>query len=235
MGFAKSYRAAMECHDMGSALYEPPFASEIRPGTCGYLDKLGTWQPLFDLTDGMALQLAGMTEPENTGKRMPEKMVETGPDKPLLAQRMRSVQHDFSVDPPLEAAGIPASCSMWWEFEAMADFGAVLICPHPLRKEGFYESTDWEDWARQNARAIIKHKKQVKEHPLWIVTTTYTTKQALINVWEDKDNKVSIGFSVGIDGIADLSPSVAFARSSSGSNWRRLPPKVCMLHPWLSA
>jgi hypothetical protein len=149
----------------------------------------------------------------------------------MVFQMVRADHHEFSVDPPLEAAGIPASCSFWWEFEAKTDFGAVLICPHPLQKDGFYESPEWEKWAKRNARAIIKAKPQVKTHPLWIITTTYTTKQALINVWEDKDNKVSIGFSVGVDGIVDLSPSVSFARSSSGSNWRRIPPKVCVPNP----
>jgi hypothetical protein len=227
MGLSEQYQATMETHDMGTAMYQPTFASEMRPGTCGFLDDKGNWVPLFDLTDSLTLQLSGMTAPEGTAKSMPAKEIETGPDKPLVGMRMSSTRHEFSVEPPLAATGIPASCSFWWEFEAKTDIGAVLICPFPLSKQGYYESGDWEDWAKENARAIVKKYKSVKSHPMWIVTTTYTTKQALIDAWEGKDNTSSIGFSVGVEDIVDLSPSVAFERSSKGSNWRKFPPTVC--------
>lgn len=62
---------------------------------------------------------------------------------------------------------------------------------------------------------------------MWLVTTVYATKEAWINVWGDKDNVVSIGFSAGVEGVAKLALSVVFAESSSGSNWRTLPAVVC--------
>lgn len=105
----------------------------------------------------------------------------------------------------------------------MTDFGAVLACPFKLQKEGFYEDRSWVSWAKGNARTIIRARPEVKQQGLWLVTTVDSTREALINVWGDKSNVVSIGFSAGMTGVAQVAPFVECTKSTSGSNWRRVP------------
>ena len=223
LDFAGEYREAMKCHSMGTSMYEPSFVSVMQPGSCGYLDKLGCWQPMFSLSDANALQTAGIVMPE---KAIPMPAIHIGTPKPLHANTTKSTEHHFELEPPLAAAtGVPATCSMWWDFTSRYGLGAVLACPSGLRKEGYFEGPDWARWARDNASAIIKHRPKVKDHNIWIITTIYATKEAWINVWGDKENVVSIGFSAGVEGIAKVAPSVEFSKSSSGSNWRTIPAR----------
>jgi hypothetical protein len=219
--FGDKYRQAMKCHSMGVAMYEPTFASKMKPGSCGYLNKLGNWQPMFDLSDEDTLKAAGITAPERA-IAMPVMDIST--PKPLHGNATRSKEHKVELEPPLAAAtGVPVTCSVWWDFTSKYGFGTVLACPSGLRKEGYFESADWAGWAKENAAAIIKYRPKIKEHNLWIITTTYTTKEAWINVWGDSESTVSIGFSAGVEGIAKVAPSVAFSKSASGSNWRTIP------------
>lgn len=135
INFSERYLKTMQGHSMGNALYEPALTSELRPGMCGYLDGPGSWQPVLDLLDSRTLALASLATPDSIFKRMPSKPINAR--GPLRADTTRVKKHDASIEPPLVAAGIPASCSVWWECESTANFGAALACPYNLTKEGF--------------------------------------------------------------------------------------------------
>lgn len=221
LNFAEQYRETMKCHSMGNAMYEPGFVSVVQPGSCGYLDKLGNWQPVFNLSDTASLQAAGISVP-NKAIREPAKDI--GAPEPFRGNMTKSREHQVDLEPPLAAAtGVPVTCSVWWDFTSKYGFGAVLACPSGLRKEGYFEGPDWVRWAKDNADALIKHRPQVKDHSLWVITTTYATTEAWINVWGGTSNVASIGFSAGVQGIVNAAPSVAFSKSGSGSSWRTIP------------
>lgn len=50
MALHLKYAEQMAHHPFGHALYHPKSVQEIRPGLCGYFDRLGQWQPIVDLT-----------------------------------------------------------------------------------------------------------------------------------------------------------------------------------------
>ncbi|TVY67330.1 Ankyrin repeat domain-containing protein 17 [Fusarium oxysporum f. sp. cubense] len=63
-------------------------------------------------------------------------------------------------------------------------------------------------WFKENQRLFPEIRSAVREYGVWLVTTTYTTKEIALNVWQDKDKVVKLGFSAGIDGIVNLEPSI---------------------------
>ena len=61
-------------------MYKPVSNSILRPGSCGYFDTLGTWNPLVDLTSPSSLQKYGLSSPKEELERIPsEENAEWGP------------------------------------------------------------------------------------------------------------------------------------------------------------
>lgn len=54
----------------GHTLYEPPLSSDLTPGSVGYFDDSGSWNPILQLSQGAkAVQKAGYAELKEVLKR----------------------------------------------------------------------------------------------------------------------------------------------------------------------
>lgn len=59
------YAESMRNHSYGRALYEPESSLVLKPATCGYFSKTGTWTPLLHLSNAAQLASFGLTPFDN--------------------------------------------------------------------------------------------------------------------------------------------------------------------------
>jgi hypothetical protein len=91
---AKVYAENMAHHPYGYALYKPVLSSTLKPGSCGYFDTQGNWQPLVDLTSPNSLQKYGLSSPkEELESISPEENISWGPK---VSRRVTEVNLDIS-------------------------------------------------------------------------------------------------------------------------------------------
>jgi hypothetical protein len=88
------YAENMMLHPYGYALYKPVSSSILRPGSCGYFDAQGAWNPIADLTSPASLQKYGLSIPREELERIPtEENVAWGPK---ISQRVTEMNIDLS-------------------------------------------------------------------------------------------------------------------------------------------
>ena len=74
------YAENMAHHPYGYAMYKPVSSNILKPGSCGYFDSLGTWNPFVDLTSPSSLEKYGLSSPKEELERIPsEENTDWGP------------------------------------------------------------------------------------------------------------------------------------------------------------
>jgi hypothetical protein len=69
MSLLQQYEEQMkENHPYGMALYKPQSTKVLRPGSVGYWNQLGDWNPIVQLDDPASLQLQSLKAPEEERK-----------------------------------------------------------------------------------------------------------------------------------------------------------------------
>lgn len=222
--FAIEYPPSMKNHPYGHAFYEPELASVVRPASCGYLDDSGQWNPIADLNDEDDLKKADLKAPDYD--KMAEKPVRHHQWGPKASNAVRSLKLSGKAAVSAAALGIPASASAMYEFWSVANFGALLICPSKVAQKGYYHRDPFLQWAKTNAEAILKKRPEVKTQGFWVVTTTYSTDDIWVDVWKEKDQRVTLGFKVDVVGAGEIAPSGEFYRGQSASGWTHSTKEV---------
>lgn len=88
------YAENMIHHPYGYALYKPVSSSILKPGSCGYFDAQGAWNPIADLTSPASLQKYGLSIPKEELERIPiEENIAWGPK---VSQRVTEMNLDLS-------------------------------------------------------------------------------------------------------------------------------------------
>lgn len=105
--------------------------------------------------------------------------------------------------------------------------GAVLVMKNPVVRSSIDDGDFLDRWFKENQRLFPEIRSAVREHGVWLVTTTYTTKEIALNVWQDKDKVVKLGFSAGIDGIVNLEPSIERGEKRHADGSFTYRAKVC--------
>lgn len=72
---------------------------------------------------------------------------------------------------------------------------------------------------KENARIIATVWPDVLEYGLFIVTSTYSTDEAQINLLSSNSQKISIGFNSGFVPIGEIAPSTMWHTASADSGW----------------
>jgi len=63
----------------GYAIYEPPLSKDLKPGSVGYFDASGSWNPILQLSDGNMVQRAGYVEVKEKLKLVRDENITWGP------------------------------------------------------------------------------------------------------------------------------------------------------------
>lgn len=215
-----AYAKYMKNHPYGTALYTPLPFRNFHPGSCGYFDVHGSWNPIADLSDPSTLSSQGYSPvPEELHRASPETALQWGPK---ISETTKA--HRLSAEAGISAglaAALPVDLGAWYNFSSVREGGAVLLTKAPVRHERFYYESPFKAWVRQNAVNVVTKRKEVLESGLWIVTSTWTTDECAINVWNGVGKGVNVGFKTGVVEIGELAPSGEWWENGSDGGWIR--------------
>ena len=82
------YADEMANHSLGRSLYHPVWSSFIKPGSCGYFNDLGNWNPIADLSDAKKLEQDGYRPVSEILEKAP-----TGPPTEWGPRHLNSVNY----------------------------------------------------------------------------------------------------------------------------------------------
>ena len=213
-----AYARSMKNHPYGTALYTPlPFRT-FHPGSCGYFDHNGSWNPVADLSSPDLISSTPYSPvPETLSRAPPETVFQWGP-KISSSTKAQKLSLEAGISATV-AAALPADVGAWYHFSSVKEGGAVLLTKAPLRHERFYYESPFKGWVRENAAKLVETRKEVLEHGLWIVTSTWSTQECAINVWNGAGKGVNVGFKTGIVGIGELAPAGEWWEDGRDGGW----------------
>jgi hypothetical protein len=211
----ESYARSMTSHGYGHGFYEPESAEDVRPGLCGYIDDSGRFQTIVDLADKTAVAENGYSAIVT-----PDRMLTTSRRwGPKESSSVKKRETRFEAGASGAIAGVPADASMLLTYSHSSDFGAVLLCPGDILNEGYRQKSPFRKWASENAKNILECCPDVKQHGLFVVTSTWLTTDVSTTAWRDPSKQINIGVKIGVPGIGKLGPSYEYYRAQSSGSW----------------
>lgn len=219
----QNYADSMTYHGYGHGFYEPESTKDVRSGLCGYIDDTGRWQTIIDLTKPADILKDGYTA-IGAVDRMATTKRRWGPKSSSSVSR-----DETSLDATASGAatGFPIDASILWTYSHSSDFGAIVLCPTDVVNEGYRQKAPFRAWALQNAKALLRKYPDVKGNGLFIITSTWSTKDVFTTAWTNPKNRVKIGVKVGATGIAGAGTSKEYYREHSAGSWIEADTKVC--------
>ncbi|EON64522.1 hypothetical protein W97_03755 [Coniosporium apollinis CBS 100218] len=195
------YEEQMKDHPYGLALYKPTSTKLLRPGSVGYWNDLGDWQPIAQLDDPESLQQKRLKAPEEELERAKYKVITDWDRKYSTLVTETNVTGQVGVEIP----GAPASEALTFEYKSSGNFGAILITEKPIHREAFHHESPFKRWVKDNVDALMesKHKDEIKSHRLSIVTDVYSTKKSSLTTWTDSSRTIRVGFKVTAQNAVD--------------------------------
>lgn len=118
-------------------------------------------------------------------------------------------------------SGVPAGATFQVEYTSSTDFGAVLACLAPIRREAYYYSDPFKAWAQANMVALASGslRDDIRENGFFIVTQTHATQKYTLTAWNEKNKSACIGFSVDVEGGAALKADSRWYEGRSVNGW----------------
>jgi len=209
------YHASLRHYGYGYGLFQPELTQKLRPGQCGYIDESGRWQPLLDLTDNQLLVAAGYSPVDPLQRSDPDYQTW----EPRVANTVKGIEVKLEGDTSALAAGLPFDASVAVKYSTSAKFGAILMCDDKVVVECYDLKDPFRAWLFQNASKLLATYPTLKERGLYVATTTYSSSDIHINVWNSSKDEITLGFKVGITGIGGLNPSVRWMRGRATHGW----------------
>lgn len=215
-----AYATHMMNHPFGTALYTPLAARDFHPGSCGYFDAAGSWNPVTDLSDGPRLSAQGYA---SVGEKLEKAPAETDIQwGPLTSENVVARNVDLSGGLSSElAAALPVELSAELAFSNKSSGGALLVTAPPIVHERFYHESVFKQWVVRNAERLVRQRSEIFEYGLCVVTKTWATEDCAIHVWDDAAKEVKVGFDVGVDAIGKLGPGVGWSVNKKDGGWMR--------------
>jgi len=210
------YADLMSNHPFGIALYRPQPRSLFNPGSVGYFDKFGAWNPIAHLEDGEALAAKGLSQVKDKLEKAPvDNGIKWGP-KTSSGVRERKIEFSGGLNP---IPGFPVTASAVFSYSTDKDDGAILLTNSPITFERYYHSTPFKTWCKENALHILKNWEEVKEYGLWIITSVHSTKKCAINMWQTRRREFKVGFDANIATLGELGPNGDWHLSQTDEGW----------------
>lgn len=214
-----TYARLMKCHPFGTALYNPPSSSQFRVGGVGYFDSSGAWNPISDVSTSS--NPLSPIEASQLAKAPREEQI-WGPKLGTSTDG-----HELGVSTgigalPLVAATAgtaPIDISAQWSFQSSSRDGAILLTSGPVVHDRYYHREPFLQWMRLNADQLRKLYPEVKEHGVWVVTSTWTAKEAAINCWNDSGKAVKVGFALKALEIGEVAPKGRWVHQGFAAGW----------------
>ncbi|KDR73010.1 hypothetical protein GALMADRAFT_101440 [Galerina marginata CBS 339.88] len=216
----RQYAEIMKNHPFGLALYRPLPLSVFSPGSCGYFDDFGSWNPITHLENDVMLTKKGLEkvpEEDALDKAPVDNGITWGP-KTSANVKATKLELSAGIDPGL-AIAIPVTVSAIYSYSVDADVGGILLTSSPVTHEHYYHSSPFKNWSKKNAQVILRRWPEVKKHGMWLVTSTYAAKKCAINMTVAKGRGFKVGFAAEAMGLGKLVPCGEWRRSHMDEGW----------------
>jgi hypothetical protein len=118
-------------------------------------------------------------------------------------------------------AGIPVSAAAVYRYQSSTSNGAILMTSPPVVRQRYFYESPFRQWVQDNALRILEQRPEVRDHGLWIVTSTYGTKNCSLNVWSGRQKEVMLGFSAKDVSGGEVGPAAQWYEAASDSDWSR--------------
>ncbi|KAI0444183.1 hypothetical protein F4803DRAFT_512294 [Xylaria telfairii] len=244
-GNPQIYNSLMTYHRYGYALYHPEASLVLKPGVCGYIDGDGEWHTMVDIlainndppedaggaagspqdagrVAGSPQDTAGVTGSQNPQyvalnktSILREKKSLCGP---IITETVESTSFGIGAETTLPP-GIPAEASAIAEFTLNSDFGALLLCKGLVTKNSFNGLDPFREWAKANFGKLLAEFPIIRTYGFYVVTSTWKAKEVFIKSWRKKGHKLSVGFSGGVESVAQISASTQIYGASRANGW----------------
>ncbi|KAG5800751.1 hypothetical protein H9Q69_000310 [Fusarium xylarioides] len=182
-----------------------------RPGSVGYFDRNGNWKKILSLHDVQRNQAPAV---QGTSKKFTHLQQDLTVQQDvrmdietLTSSQTTSTDLGFKIDFPI-LSQTPINVGTNNAYQDSDTLGSVLVMKNPVVCSSIEDGDFLERWFHKNQKLFPKIRSAVKEHGVWLVTSTYTTEEIALSVWKDKDKVVKLGFSAGVEGIANFEPSI---------------------------
>ncbi|KAL6717761.1 hypothetical protein ACLMJK_003846 [Lecanora helva] len=130
------YTKSLAVHPYGHALYHPASAKDLRPGSVGFFNAAGLWNPIAQLEDSESLARYGLRfPPQSLTAARPEQISQWCP-KTGRNVKERIGGADLGVGGI--ATGLPIDAKLQLEYQTTAESGDVLITSSPVTHEDFH-------------------------------------------------------------------------------------------------
>jgi hypothetical protein len=113
------------------------------------------------------------------------------------------------------AQGLPVDAKVAVKYKTSTDFGAILMCDEEAVVEGYDHRDPFRAWLKQNAPTLLTNYPTVKKHGIYVATLTYSSSDIHIEVWQNPQKEITLGFKAGVTGVGSVGPSVKWMRASS--------------------
>jgi len=214
----QTYSKLMQVHPYGNALYKPQSSKTFHPGSIGYFDSLGNWNPVADLISSTdVLSTVFSPPPSDQLILAPEETQTWGPK---LGRQTTCHRIDLKQSVSLTAAvGVPVGVGSCFRFESSDTSGSVLLVKGPVVHRRYYHESPFKRWIGANAKAILKARPEVIEYGLWVVTSTWAANEVAVNCWNEQRRGVDVGFDVGVVEIGELAPKGGWFHAGEADGW----------------
>ncbi|KAK5947928.1 hypothetical protein OHC33_011033 [Knufia fluminis] len=220
MSLNKEYANQMAWYDRGWALYHPVKSSAIRIGDFGYFNEKGYWNRMGNIKDAASVARFNLKafDVSLLNEAPPDHTLEWGP---LHAKHTNGQRINAGGQALGTSTGIPVGASFQVEYTSTTDFGAVLACLAPIRREAYYFSDPFKSWAQANIAALASSpiRNDLEQHGFFIVTQTHATKKYTLTAWNERNRSACIGFSVDVQGDAKLNAGSRWFEGRSVNGW----------------
>ncbi|TAQ87224.1 hypothetical protein B7494_g4456 [Chlorociboria aeruginascens] len=216
-----AYAEHMKNHPFGTALYTPQAYRLFHPGCVGYFDSNGSWNPIADLSSSDTMATTEYTPVvEQLERAPPETSIHWGPK---ISSKTKAQKVSLKVGlSAAVASAIPLDIGARYHFSSEDEGGAILLTKSPVRHEKYYYESPFKDWVRDNATLLITKRREILEHGLWIVTSTWSSEECAINVWNDAGHGVGVAFKSSAVGFGELAPSGDWFEDAQDEGWLKV-------------
>jgi hypothetical protein len=213
---ATKYAASMKHHPYGNALYVPVDSAILQPGSIGYIDEEGSWQPILTtIEDDDYLEQRGFLPAGDLVRATPQQHVWG----PKTSSSVSGRKLDVSAGASATATGLPIGANVTMGYSTSKGFGAILHCPCVVREEGFYHHDVFVRWAKKNAQAVFNARPEVWTRSFYLVKKVYKTSDVWLNAGYWHDQTVTMGFELTAEALGQLGPHGEFSQGHSATGW----------------
>jgi hypothetical protein len=214
----QDYLTLMQNHPYGKAIYKPLAVSSFHPGSIGYFDSVGDWNPIADISSAQAAWPAAFTPPPT------EKLLSAPSENqtwgPKVGQQTTCRMIDLKESISLTAlAGVPLEAGSCFRFETGTSAGSVLLTNGPVSHSRYYHEAPFKQWIAANSKSILNERPEVRDYGLWVVTSTWSVAEAAINCWSGRQKGVDVGFNFKVVEIGELAPKGGWYHAGESDGW----------------